>query len=183
MKNASDRPNVILLVEDNVGEARLTEYALRKGGISGDLYHVSDGVEAIRFLRCEAEYAGAPLPELVPLDLDLPREDGREVLTEVKGDLALRLVPVVISSTSGAERDVAETCGLHANAYVVKPVDLDRFVRVARHKGVLVLGCEVAGPGPGSSRGSAADPLHRGGRIRTLCTTGSYRPHWPGRED
>jgi chemotaxis family two-component system response regulator Rcp1 len=132
MNNASDRPIVILLVEDDVGEARLTEHALRKGGIRGDLYHVRDGVEAIRFLRREAEYGGAPLPELVLLDLDLPRKDGREVLAEVKGDPELRLVPVVILSTSGVERDVAETYGLHANAYVVKPVDLDRFVQVAR---------------------------------------------------
>ena len=107
MKNASDSPIVILLVDTDVGEARLTEYVLRKGGISGDLYHVRDGVEAIRFLRREAEYAGAPLPELVLLDLDLPRKDGREVLAEVKGDPELRLVPVVILSTSEAERDVA----------------------------------------------------------------------------
>jgi CheY-like chemotaxis protein len=107
MKNASDSPIVILLVDTDVGEARLTEYALRKGGISGDLYHVRDGVEAIRFLRREAEYAGAPLPELVLLDLDLARKDGCEVLAEVKGDPELRLVPVVILSTSEAERDVA----------------------------------------------------------------------------
>src|SRR5215207_724704 len=132
MKNASDGPIDILLVEDDVGEARLTENALRKGGVRGDLYRVRDGVEAIRFLRREAGYAGAPLPELVLLDLDLPRKDGREVLAEVKGDPELRLVPVVILSTSGVERDVAETYGLHANAYVVKPVDLDRFVQVAR---------------------------------------------------
>jgi hypothetical protein len=80
---------------------------------------------------------------------------------------------VVILSTSGVERDVAETYGLYANAYVVKPVDLDRFIQVARHEGVLVLGREVAEPGVGSRRGSAAEPLRRGGRIRTLCTTES----------
>jgi CheY-like chemotaxis protein len=132
MKNASDGPITILLVEDDVSEARLTEYALRKGGIHGDIYHVRDGVEALRFLRRPAEYAGAPLPELVLLDLDLPRKDGREVLAEVKEDPELRLVPVVVLSTSETERDVAETYGLHANAYVVKPVDLDRFVQVVR---------------------------------------------------
>jgi CheY-like chemotaxis protein len=102
MKNASDRPIVILLVEDDVGEARLTENALRKGGIRGDLYHVRDCVEAIRFLRREAGYAGAPLSELVVLDLDLPRKDGREVLAKVKGDPELGLVPVVILSDSGS---------------------------------------------------------------------------------
>jgi two-component system response regulator len=132
MKNASDSPIVILLVDTDVGEARLTEYALRKGGISGDLYHVRDGVEAIRFLRREAEYAGAPLPELVLLDLDLARKDGREVLAEV-----LRI-------PGGAGR--RETYGLHANAYVVKPVDLDRFVQVARalsSSDFRPLGCRV----------------------------------------
>jgi two-component system, chemotaxis family, response regulator Rcp1 len=132
MKNASDRPIVILLVEDDVGEARLTEHALRKGGIRGDLYHVRDGVEAIRFLRREAEYGGAPLPELVLLDLDLPRKDGREVLAEIKEDPQLRLIPVVILTTSAAERDMVKSYGLHANAYVVKPMDLDRFIEIVK---------------------------------------------------
>jgi two-component system, chemotaxis family, response regulator Rcp1 len=131
MKNVSDDgPTDILLVEDDAGEARLAEYALGRGGIDGNLYHVGDGVEAMRFLHRQAEYADVPLPHLILLDLNLPRKDGREVLAEIKEDPELRLVPVVVLSTSETEKDIAETYRLHANAYVVKPVDLDGFIEV-----------------------------------------------------
>jgi chemotaxis family two-component system response regulator Rcp1 len=133
MKNASDDgPIDILLVEDDAGEARLAEYALGRGGIDGNLYHVEDGVEAMRFLRRQEKYVNVPVPDLILLDLNLPRKDGREVLAEMKEDPELRLVPVVVLSTSETERDVAETYRLHANAYVVKPVDLNRFIEVVR---------------------------------------------------
>jgi chemotaxis family two-component system response regulator Rcp1 len=133
MKNAfEDGPIDILLVEDDAGEARLAEYALGRGGINGDLYHVEDGVEAMRFLRRQENYEDVPLPDLILLDLNLPRKDGREVLAEIKEDPELRLVPVVVLSTSETEKDIAETYRLHANAYVVKPVDLDGFVEVVR---------------------------------------------------
>ena len=129
MKNASDDGLIdILLVEDDAGEARLAEYALGRGGIDGNLYHV----EAMRFLRRQENYADVPLPDLVLLDLNLPRKDGREVLAEIKEDPELRLVPVVVLTTSEAERDLVKTYDLHANAYVVKPIDLDRFMEVVR---------------------------------------------------
>ena len=133
MKKASGYgPIDILLVEDDAGEARLARYALQRGGIGGNLYHVEDGVEALEFLRRQESYEDVPVPDLILLDLNLPRKDGREVLAEIKEDPQLRLIPVVVLTTSETERDVTETYRLHANAYVVKPVDLDRFIEVVR---------------------------------------------------
>jgi two-component system, chemotaxis family, response regulator Rcp1 len=125
-------PIEILMVEDNPRDARLAEEALKDSKIKNNLYHVKDGVSAMRFLYREAEYAGAIVPDLVLLDLNLPRKDGREVLEEIKEDPKLRLIPVVVLTTSEAERDLVRTYGLHANAYVVKPIDLDQFVAVVR---------------------------------------------------
>jgi chemotaxis family two-component system response regulator Rcp1 len=133
MKNTFDAgPIDILLVEDDAGEARLAQCALGRGGIYGNIYHVEDGVEAMRFLRRQENYADVPLPDLILLDLNLPRKDGREVLAEIKEDPELRLIPVVVLTTSETEQDVAETYRLHANAYIVKPVDLDGFIEVVR---------------------------------------------------
>ena len=126
------QPIVILLVEDNLGDARLAEEALKDSKVHNNLYHVEDGVEAMRFLRRQENYADVPLPDLILLDLNLPRKDGREVLAEIKEDPELRLIPVVVLSTSETEKDVAETYRLHANAYIVKPVDLDGFIEVVR---------------------------------------------------
>lgn len=126
-------PNVepieILLVEDNPGDARLAMEAFKDGArrFSHNLHHVKDGVEAMDFLRRRGEYATAVRPDLVLLDLNLPRKDGREVLAEVKEDDDLRLIPVLILTTSQAERDIFDTYGLHANGYVMKPIDLDEF--------------------------------------------------------
>jgi two-component system, chemotaxis family, response regulator Rcp1 len=128
MPNAE--PIEILLVEDNLGDARLATEALKENKVRNNLYHVEDGVEAMRFLHRQAEYADVPLPDLILLDLNLPRKDGREVLAEIKEDPELRLVPVVVLTTSEAERDLVKTYDLHANAYVVKPIDLDRFIEV-----------------------------------------------------
>lgn len=129
---ASSRPIEILLVEDNMGDARLTREALREGKIRNNLHHVRDGVEALTFLRCEGEYAKAPTPDLVLLDLNLPRKDGREVLAEMKQDMRLRTVPVVVLTTSEAESDIVRSYQLHANCYITKPVGLEQFIAIVR---------------------------------------------------
>ena len=130
--NDNTEPIEILLVEDNPGDARLAVEALKESKVRNNLYHVEDGMSAMRFLYQEAEYAHAPHPDLVLLDLNLPRKDGREVLAEVKEDPRLRLIPVVVMTSSEAERDLVRSYGLHANAYVVKPLDLDRFIEVVQ---------------------------------------------------
>jgi len=126
------RPIEVLLVEDNPGDVRLTREALRDGKVSNHLSVVADGVEALRFLRREGQYAGAPRPDVVLLDLNLPKKDGREVLQEIKQDPALRTIPVVILTSSEAERDIAGAYALQANCYITKPVDLDQFITVVR---------------------------------------------------
>jgi len=128
----NNEPIEILLVEDNPGDARLAEEALKDRKVHNNLYHVKDGVEALKFLRRQAEYAHASLPDLILLDLNLPRKDGREVLAEIKEDPELKLIPVVILTTSEAERDLLKSYDLHANAYIVKPVDLDRFIEIVQ---------------------------------------------------
>jgi two-component system response regulator len=130
----AEKPNTepiqILLVEDNLADARLAVEALKESKVVNTLYHVEDGVQAMRFLRRQGEYVGMPLPDLILLDLNLPRRDGREVLEEIKGDPELRIIPVVVLTTSAAERDLVKTYHLHANAYIVKPIDLDRFIEI-----------------------------------------------------
>ena len=130
--NDNIEPIEILLVEDNPGDARLAVEALKESKINNNLYHVKDGVEALDFLRQRGDYAGVPVPDLILLDLNLPRKDGREVLAEVKEDPRLRLIPVVVMTSSEAERDLVRSYGLHANAYVVKPLDMDGFVEVVQ---------------------------------------------------
>jgi two-component system, chemotaxis family, response regulator Rcp1 len=132
MEASRTEPVEILLVEDNVRDARLAEETLKDSKINNNLYHVKDGVEAMQYLRRQGEYAGVPVPDLILLDLNLPRKDGREVLAEVKEDPRLRLIPVVVMTSSEAERDLVRTYVLHANAYVVKPIDLDGFVEVVQ---------------------------------------------------
>jgi two-component system, chemotaxis family, response regulator Rcp1 len=126
------RPVEILLVEDNPGDVRLTREALKEGKVSNRLHVATDGVEALAFLRREGEYADAVRPDLILLDLNLPKKDGRQVLGEVKADPALRQIPVVILTSSQAEEDICRSYDLHANCYVTKPVDLDRFMTVVR---------------------------------------------------
>jgi CheY-like chemotaxis protein len=126
------RPVEILLVEDNPGDVRLTREALREGKVRNNLYVASDGVEALAFLRREGQYADAVRPDLVLLDLNLPRKDGREVLEEIKADPSLRYIPVVVLTSSQAEQDILRAYDLHANCYVSKPVDLDQFIHVVR---------------------------------------------------
>jgi len=126
------RPIEILLVEDSPGDVRLTKEALKEGKVLNHLHIAGDGVEALAFLRREGSYAGVPRPDLILLDLNLPRKDGREVLETIKEDPELRRIPVVILTTSSAERDVLQSYDLHANCYVTKPVDLQQFISVVR---------------------------------------------------
>jgi len=121
------RPVNILLIEDNPGDVRLTQEAFKEGQISIDLNVVMDGVEAIRYLRKEAPYEDATTPDLVLLDLNLPKRDGREVLEEIKTDDHLKRIPVVVLTTSNAEQDILKSYNLHVNCYINKPVDFDKF--------------------------------------------------------
>ena len=125
-------PIDVLLVEDDPGDTLMIREAFEHNKVRNTLSCVTDGVEAMRFLHREGEYADAPRPDLVLLDLNLPRKDGREVLGEIKGDERLSTIPVVILTTSQAEEDVLRSYKLHANAYVTKPVDFDRFIEVVR---------------------------------------------------
>jgi chemotaxis family two-component system response regulator Rcp1 len=125
-------PVQILLVEDNPADVRLTIEALREGRVRNTLHFASDGVEAIDFLRRRGKFTVAPRPDLILLDLNLPRKDGREVLAEIKGDPDLKRIPVVVLTTSSAETDILKSYALHANCYISKPVDLERFVTVVK---------------------------------------------------
>jgi len=125
-----ERPVEILLVEDNPGDVRLTQEALREGKLNNRIHVAVDGVEAMEFLRREGRFHDVPRPDLVLLDLNMPRKDGREVLAEIKSDPDLRRIPVVILTTSSAETDILKSYDLHANCYISKPVDIDQFITV-----------------------------------------------------
>jgi two-component system, chemotaxis family, response regulator Rcp1 len=126
------KPIEILLIEDNPGDARLAQEALRDARVRNHLHWVPDGVEALSFLRREAKYLSAPRPDLILLDLNLPRKDGREVLTEIKADDRFRRIPVVILTTSQAHDDIQRAYHLNANCYIAKPVDFDQFTRIMK---------------------------------------------------
>jgi chemotaxis family two-component system response regulator Rcp1 len=133
MHNAADgKPIEILLVEDNPGDVRLAVEALRDAKVANRLHIVEDGVEAMSFLRREGRYADVPQPNLILLDLNLPRRDGREVLAEIKQDADLKRIPVIILTSSAAEQDVVQAYNLYANCYITKPMDLDQFLKVVR---------------------------------------------------
>jgi CheY-like chemotaxis protein len=125
-------PVDILLVEDSEGDARLAMEALRTCKIRNILHHVTDGEDAITFLRQEGKYATVPRPDLILLDLNLPRMDGRQVLAEIKADDKLKSIPVVILTISSAEEDILRSYNLHANCYITKPLDLDQFMKVVQ---------------------------------------------------
>ena len=122
----------LLLVEDNPGDIRLTIEALKEGKVINNLTVVKDGEDAIAFLRRQRQYANAPRPDLILLDLNLPRKGGMEVLAEIKEDPDLKQIPVVVLTTSQAEQDILRTYTLHANCYIVKPVDLNQFMNVVQ---------------------------------------------------
>ena len=126
------KPVEVLLVEDNAGDVRLTLEAMKEGKVINNLSIASDGVEAMAFLRKEGRYKEAVRPDIILLDLNLPRKDGREVLAEIKADPSLRLIPVVVLTTSQADEDILRTYNLHANCYVTKPVDLEQFINVVK---------------------------------------------------
>ncbi|MBO2456053.1 response regulator [Actinomadura violacea] len=130
--NDGARPIEVLLVEDDPGDVLLTTEAFEHNKVANKLHVVNDGEQAMAFLRREGEYEGAPRPDLVLLDLNLPRKDGREVLSEVKADEDLRSIPIVVLTTSEADEDILRSYHLHANAYVTKPVDFEQFVSVVR---------------------------------------------------
>lgn len=125
-------PIDVLLVEDDPGDTLMIREAFEDNKVRNTLSCVTDGVEAMQYLRREGQYAESVRPDLVLLDLNLPRKDGREVLAEIKGDEDLATIPVVVLTTSQAEEDVLRSYRLHANAYVTKPVDFDRFIEVVR---------------------------------------------------
>jgi two-component system, chemotaxis family, response regulator Rcp1 len=132
MRTGDSNAIEVLLVEDNPGDVRLTREALRDGKVCNNLAVAKDGEEALAYLRREGPFADAPRPDVILLDLNLPRKDGREVLEAIKADAALRTIPVVILTSSEAERDIARAYELNANCYITKPVDLDQFITVVK---------------------------------------------------
>jgi len=132
MTTDDSQPISVLLVEDDPGDVLMTREAFEDNKLRNRLSVVSDGVSALEFLRKEGDHVDAPTPDLILLDLNLPRMDGREVLAEIKADEDLRQIPVVVLTTSKAEEDVLRSYKLHANAYVTKPVDFERFIEVVR---------------------------------------------------
>ena len=133
MQAAAPKSSIeILLVEDNPADVRLTQEALKEAKVRNNLHVVEDGVAAMEFLQREGQYANVGRPDLILLDLNLPKKDGREVLEEIKQDPSLKRIPVVVLTTSQAEEDILRTYDLHANCYVTKPVDLDQFITIVR---------------------------------------------------
>ena len=128
----TSKPIEILMVEDNPGDVRLTREALKHGKVSNTMHVVEDGVAALDFLYRRGAYGKAPRPDLILLDLNLPKKNGREVLQEIKQDTHLKTIPVVILTTSQAEEDVLRAYSLHANCYITKPVDFIQFTRIVR---------------------------------------------------
>lgn len=131
-KNTYYRPIEILLVEDNPGDARLAIEALKDAKVRNNMSIVEDGVEAMDFLHRKGQYADAPRPDVILLDLNLPKKDGREVLSEIKDDESLRRIPVVVLTVSKAEEDILKSYNLHANCFITKPLDLDQFLEVVK---------------------------------------------------
>lgn len=127
------RPVNILLVEDNLGDVRLTQEALKEGKVLNNLSIARDGEEAMEFLGRKGKYANAVRPDLILLDLNMPKKDGRAVLTDIKNDEGLRSIPVVVLTTSVAEQDILKAYNLHANCYITKPVDLGQFIDVVKN--------------------------------------------------
>lgn len=130
--NSTKKTIDILLVEDNSGDVRLTQEALKEGKVANQLFVVNDGVEALDFLYHRNQYVDSVTPGLILLDLNLPRKDGREVLAEIKNDPILKLIPVVILTTSDKDTDILRSYNLHANCYITKPINFDQFLNVVR---------------------------------------------------
>jgi chemotaxis family two-component system response regulator Rcp1 len=131
-RDRNPQPIEVLLVEDSVGDVRLTREAFKDAKVHINLHVAVDGTDAMAFLKQEGRHTAAPRPDLILLDLNLPKKDGREVLKEIKESPTLRIIPVVILTTSGSEEDILRTYQLHANCYITKPVDLDGFLKVVK---------------------------------------------------
>jgi CheY-like chemotaxis protein len=131
-RSSESSPIEILLVEDNPGDVRLTQEALKEGKVRNRLSVVEDGAKAIEFLYRRGAYAQAPRPDLILLDLNLPKKDGRQVLAEIKGDASLRSIPVVVLTTSQADEDVIRAYDLQVNCYITKPIELMQFLKVVK---------------------------------------------------
>lgn len=133
MNNMSNRkPVEILLVEDNAGDVRLAKEAFKESGVRNTLHVTKDGVEAMNFLRKRREFKSSPSPDMILLDLNLPKKDGREVLAEIKADKSLKKIPVIILTISNDEKDIMKSYELHANCYITKPLDLYQFMNVVK---------------------------------------------------
>ncbi len=132
MSESEGHPIEILLVEDSPSDTELTVEALKDFKVRNHVSIVEDGVQAMQFLRRQGPYAGAPRPDLIMLDLNLPRKDGREVLADIKGDDQLKTIPIVVLTTSRAEQDILRAYQLNANCYITKPVDFNQFLEVVR---------------------------------------------------
>jgi CheY-like chemotaxis protein len=132
MNISETRPIEILLVEDSPSDAALTIEAIKSGKIANNLTHVEDGVEAMDCLRQKGKFAKATRPDLIMLDLNLPRKDGREVLAEIKKDPALRIIPIIVLTTSHSDKDILQSYELNCNCYITKPVDFGQFIEVIR---------------------------------------------------
>jgi two-component system, chemotaxis family, response regulator Rcp1 len=145
----SAQPLEVLLVEDSLGDVRLTKEALKDAKVHINLRVVRDGIDAMAFLMREGEYATAPRPDLILLDLNLPRKDGREVLREIKENQELKTIPVVILTTSASEADILRSYLLHANCYITKPVNLDGFLTVVKSIDSFWLSVVKLPPNPG----------------------------------
>jgi CheY-like chemotaxis protein len=128
----NSKPIEILLVEDNPGDYRLAMEVFKEAKVNNTMHIVTDGVEALKFLKKKGKYKESPRPDLILLDLNLPKKDGKEVLAEIKDDDNLKRIPVVILTVSSAEEDIVKSYDLHANAYITKPIDLDQFINVVR---------------------------------------------------
>lgn len=126
------QPIDILLVEDSIADIRLTEEALKESKLKVNLFSVMDGVEAMEFLRHQGKFSKVPTPDLILLDLNLPRKDGRQVLKEIKEDPTLKTIPVAVLSISKAEEDILQSYKMHVNCYITKPLDMDRFIEVVK---------------------------------------------------
>jgi chemotaxis family two-component system response regulator Rcp1 len=132
MNLSQSKPIEILLVEDSPSDAALTIEALKAGKIANRLSHVEDGVDAMDFLRHRGKYADAERPDLIMLDLNLPRMDGRDVLAEIKNDPDLKIIPIIVLTTSRSDKDILKSYQLNANCYITKPVDFDHFIEVVK---------------------------------------------------
>ncbi len=126
------KPIHILLAEDNPGDARLTIEGFKDAKVKNEITVVEDGIEALAYLRRQGKYANAVRPDLILLDLNMPRKDGREVLSEIKSDDNLKSIPVLVFTVSSADKDILNSYGLHANAFITKPIDLDEFIKVVK---------------------------------------------------